>query len=290
MMALQFIVFDVKRGLSAFVRTPNGYGLMIDCGCSDLGSPVRLLSKQTMTSWNGCALAGLIITHPHSDHISEIEEVHQLLKPSILWRRKDLDWQRVKNSNRSTDELAYFWKHFFPPADYGSDVAAYPDWGAEFSFSLHRLSVEAAALVSTSDNAYTNNSSYVIVLHYKTYVFAVTADMEAEGMAQLLSQDAILRDRLKKGVDFLVCPHHGLSSGYSAEWFETTGATHIFNIVSEGSFSEQTVDTRYCSEACSVAGNNDGRRMVSTRHDGNLLISITDEGKWRWEGKPWDDL
>jgi competence protein ComEC len=285
-MALQFVVFDVKRGLSVFVRTPNGYGLMVDCGSSDLGSPVDEIVKQNLIKWNLCSLAGLIITHPHSDHISEIKDLHQKLKPSILWRRNDLDWERVRNSNRSTEELGYFWKHFFPPTDYGTDVTTYPDWGAEFSFSIHSLSVATAERVSTNDNAYTNNSSYVIVIHYKTYVFVVTGDIEAEGMAELL-KDGDFQARIQGGVHFLVCPHHGLASGYSAEWFSAIGATRVFNIVSEGSYSEQTIDSRYCSETCSAAGNNEERRMVSTRHDGNIIVTVHDTGQWSWQGKAW---
>src|ERR1041385_8247274 len=102
-MGASVVIFDVKRGLSVFVVSPNKYGILIDCGCSDLGSPVDVISSLSLTKWNGNQLTYFIQTHPHSDHLKEIKELHTRLSPAIVHRRQDLDWEKVRKSNRSNE-------------------------------------------------------------------------------------------------------------------------------------------------------------------------------------------
>lgn len=301
-MALEFIVFNVERGLAVFLRTPNNYGLLIDCGSSSDFSPVQFLStlqkdqNSALTPWNNSALSYFIVTHPHSDHITDIELLHRSLKPNIIIRRKDIDWARVKKSNSNNVAFDFYRENFFPPKDYGNTVPLenMPSWGDGMTIASYPLGIKDVEDISINDNAYVNNSSLVIIVKYKGYTFAITGDIEAVGLERLLSNDKSLSSGIsgtaqKPGVDFLVCPHHGHSSGFCQKWFDIAGPTRVFNIVSERRKSENedegqtAIDSRYSDKVFSLGSNRADRKMVSTKSDGHIFITINDNGNWRWK-------
>ena len=150
------------------------------------------------------------------------------------------------------------------------------------------LSEQTAQRISSSDNSYVNNTSIVTVIKYSGYVFAVLGDIETVGLQELLKQEPGLGLEILFGVDFLVASHHGHPSGFAAEWFGLSGPTRVFNIVSErrrrpGEAATSTrVDSRYSTAACSAAGNREGRRTVSTKQDGDIEVTIFDNGRWVW--------
>ena len=73
-------VFNVGRGLAIFVRLPQNIGFIYDLGSDEKFSPRKFIETNIIpkinkfTDVNGCKrrIAQLIISHPHSDHISEI--------------------------------------------------------------------------------------------------------------------------------------------------------------------------------------------------------------------------
>jgi hypothetical protein len=161
------------------------------------------------------------------------------------------------------------------------------------------LPVRTADSVSASDNAYVNNTSIVTLIKYRGYNIAVLGDLETEGATALLTTQPALRAEIlgsstsagivTGGVDFLITAHHGHPSGFSTDWFGASGPTRILNIVSERRLaageeeSRAEVDARYSSEEFCLARNREGRRMVSTRHDGTIHVRIDDQGEWLWE-------
>jgi hypothetical protein len=78
-------VFNVGRGLSVFIRTPNNHGILYDLGSSDEFSPIDFLSKNILpnlskyeSAGNSHQLAQVVISHPHADHITEINKLKKL--------------------------------------------------------------------------------------------------------------------------------------------------------------------------------------------------------------------
>ena len=71
----QIWIFNVERGLSVFIRTALNQGIMYDFGCSEDFKPSEFLSEQIipyLDKHEKHNLAQTIISHPHSDHISDI--------------------------------------------------------------------------------------------------------------------------------------------------------------------------------------------------------------------------
>lgn len=288
-MSLKVIVLDVGRGLSAIIITPNRHSILIDCGCSSTNNPVDCLKFLYSLNITNDLLTYLIISHPHADHISAIERIHKECKPSYLTKRSDLDWSRVRKTNTENKSLDYYLSNFFPPINYYSN-GQLPDWGDGFSIQNFWIpSIALIDIISATDNSYVNNSSIISIIKYKNYTFAFTGDIQKEGMELLLGTNKSLVNTLSDGVDFLICPHHGHSSGFCKSWFDTTGPTRIFNIVSERTKGENedpsqtAIDKRYSLPEYSYAQNSQGERMISTKLYGSIVIDILENGKCYWE-------
>jgi beta-lactamase superfamily II metal-dependent hydrolase len=284
-------IFDVGRGLCVAVRSPNGYLCIIDCGCSDDFSPIEWLAAQEWTHHKNFKLAKLIITHPHVDHIADIENITNRLKPFMILRRKDLNWKKVTSGgSNQTDAMKHYLKSYMPP-EYNSTVkdSDKPDWGDGFELRSYCLDETKAAEISETDSAYVNNTSYVNIIKYKNYRFALPGDIESEGMTALLGQSQGLCSAIKSGVDFYLLPHHGHASGFSTEWFRLAGATKIMNIASERrkgkheEVSSTKADTRYSDSNFCRGNNREQKRLVSTKTHGHIHIWVNDDAKWGWE-------
>ncbi len=79
-MAMKLTLFNVEHGFCAFIKTPTKFGLMIDCGCTENFSPALYVAHHELSdinTWNGFNLTRLTITHPHDDHIEDIDTVKE---------------------------------------------------------------------------------------------------------------------------------------------------------------------------------------------------------------------
>ena len=103
-------------------------------------------------------------------------------------------------------------------------------------------------------------------------------------MKQLLEDNNELKKKIGEGVDFLVCPHHGLRSSFSTELFNTMkdGKTKKLNIVSEkvNGDDNRNVDSRYSSTDYCEGDNNlsTDDNIVCQRKTSQGLIFIDDDG------------
>jgi competence protein ComEC len=300
-MSLSLLLFDVGRGLCVAIRTPNNHLVVIDCGCSDDVSPIRILSQCSSfwTGREGHALTQLIITHPHTDHIADIAQVTALMPPSIIVRRQDIDWKRLIGGKPPSAAFTHYAQHYLAP-NYSEPVppVTAPIWGDGMTLWFYSLREATAARVSKTDNAYINNTSLVTIVKYRGYTIVVHGDIEAEGLDELLLQEPGLRTLVARnqglfgqqvsGVDFLIAPHHGHASGFSSIWFLFTGPTRICNIVSERRVSpgedpkQAEIDNRYSDAKYSLGANAQDRKMVSTKGGQFIGVFIHDDGKWSW--------
>jgi beta-lactamase superfamily II metal-dependent hydrolase len=279
-MGMKVIVFDVEHGASAFIRTPTNYGVLIDCGCTGEFSPALYLAEKelpTVQPWNGRLLTKLIVTHPHDDHIGDVEAVKEKCPPALLLRQK-YDWEDVKTAEADYDNLDSYseWQ-----SSYNTTPAVWPEWG--MTIESFMLTPEEAK--SIDESKYINNSSIVTIATFKgteyQEKFLFGGDMETAGWEALLK----LRPRFKeavKGVDFNSVSHHGHQSGFSEVLYAAMGSP-ILNIVSIHNYDEH-IDDRYRQEAYAMGTTAlDGtttRRMLTTRRDGTITVNVNNDGKY----------
>ena len=289
---MKVVIFNVGAALSAYVETDNKK-IVIDLGKSSNFSPVNdfllpLFEKRGEKRIYGgkYSLSQVLISHPHQDHISDLGDLDEhfcidlYTTPNDLTKgwdahRKNVNWDLVDDSD-------------------GDDVKKVKEVYKGRQLPL-RVSLPTKMTLgyiypgTVEDNetlrseSYTNNISLVLYIH-AGYKILFAADVQKGGMKKLLEDDKELKKMIGKGVDFLVCPHHGLRSSFSTELFDAMkdGKTKKLNIVSEKSATDdkRNVDSRYSSTDYCEGDNNlstEGN-IVCQRKTSQGHIFIDDDG------------
>lgn len=275
------IVFDVQHGFCAFVKSPTGCTLMIDCGKGDDFSPVNYILKHELgdaTPHNGYKLTKVIVTHPHDDHIEDIANLKSNLSPAILQRQR-YNWEAIKAPDADSDEYENLDLYAAWQATYSEPVKVEPNWGMQIQTFF--LTPDEAYKLDKAK--YVNNSSIVtlvtIVGTKFSEKFLFGADVEQVGWDALLKQDGF--KKAVRDVDFYIAPHHGHSSGFSTALYDAMGSKPFLNLVSVHSRDEH-LDSRYSSTdfARGVEFGSEKRYMLSTRRDGSIFVDVNAEGKF----------
>jgi len=286
-MSMKVMVFDVEHGACAFIKTPTNHTILIDCGCTEGFSPGLYIAKSELpnaTGWNGRKLTKMIVTHPHDDHITEIEAIKENCPPALLLRQK-YDWEEVKTAEDAYDNLDIYadWQ-----ADYNGTPTEYPNYGIE----VQHFWLTVAEAKDIDEGKFINNSSIVTVLTVKgtkcQEKFLFGGDMETAGWQALLKKPGF--KEAVKGVDFFIVSHHGHESGFCQDLFDAMGTKPILNIVSIH-HNDEHIDDRYLQETYASGTKVDGedRRMLTTRCDGTIIIHVNDAGQFSLELSLLDD-
>lgn len=300
---MKTVIFNVKDAFSAYVEFGN-CKIVIDLGKSDEFSPVNdfLLPRfkkiaarnplEQKSASDRFHIDQLILSHPHKDHISDIQDFDKYFYPRLLTtpNAKDTEFAQNINWNHITtpdDEDVKYIKSMItngrnPPlkvADENKMVLAY----------LYPRDVENNNMLDAE--SYTNNIS-LVVFFKGSYCILFPGDMQKKGMNALLNgtirtkNGKSLKNDLKSfGVDFLVTPHHGLHSSFSTELFKAMKGekTQKLNIVPEKTTKSddvRQVDSRYSTSEYCKADNNLSTKdsPVCQRKTSNGHIFINDDG------------
>lgn len=272
---MRVIVFDVDHGFCAFIRTPNGHTILIDCGKGPNFSPTEYLIQNELC----VRLTKLVVSHPHDDHIEDFPRVSLRLNPTILLAH-NLNWNVIKAEGGATSTYksldayvagkdAKFTAGWVPDPDYGMSL----QW---FSLEPNR-----AQQISGSINSAVNNCSIVTVASFKGTKyepkFLFGGDMEEAGWNELLATRPDFRAAVS-GTWFNFVSHHGHSSGFSTKLYDAMGKP-LLNVVSVR-HNDESRDGRYSTDDFSrgwpVGG--EERKMLSTTCDGSIFIDVDSEG------------
>lgn len=285
---MKVVIFNVGPALSAYIEFGDKK-VVYDLGKSDDFSPVRdfliPLFKKREGDKDYYDIDQLFLSHPHRDHISDLEAMNAKFHYSLYTTPNDLsdDEEKYKNVNWSlvddpdSDEVkrvkdAYKGRCLPLRSSDPSRMTIgyiYPGW-VENDDAL-------------KNESYTNNISIVLYIH-SGYRLFFAADIQKEGMIKLLNSNQLLKKKISQGVDFLVCPHHGLRSSFSKELFEAMkdGKTKKLNIVSEKQNDDdnRNVDSRYASSDYCEGDNNlsSSGNIVCQRKTSQGHIFIDDDG------------
>lgn len=269
-------VFDVEHGFCAFIRSPNRRTLLIDCGRAEFFSPVVYLREHEMSQQelsSSRPLTKFVVSHPHDDHIQDIERVSQYFKPLVL-SREVYNWPELEEPGGDYDHL-HLYRVF--QAEY-NQPARNVDWGA-MTVRQWGLTADQAKLVNL--DKFVNNSSYIVTVEIGTFKMVFPGDIEKDGWLEMLKQRDF-RDTLA-GTDVFVASHHGHSSGYASEIFDAMGLSY-FNLVSCRS-RDESVESAYSSpdRARGVrTRSGETRYMFTTRNDGSCLLQVEEDGKFTY--------
>jgi beta-lactamase superfamily II metal-dependent hydrolase len=272
---LRIIIYDVDQGFCAFVKSPNNYTILIDCGKATAFSPVQHVLDNELpgtVQYDGRHLALFILSHPHDDHLEDLERLKQQMPPAVIYAYRSYDWDRVRevSGGEGSENL----EDYIPWRETYNQPATYPDWGMNINMQLGFRPNEALRIDKQN---FVNNSSIPVFIEYAGWKIAFPGDLMESGWKELLTRTEF-RSALQ-GTDFFVAAHHGHSSGYCEEIFKVMGKPWL-NIVSTHS-RDPHVDVVYSREdhAKGVEFSGQLRRMLSTRKDGSIFIEISEDCK-----------
>jgi len=217
----------------------------------------------------------LYITHPHADHLDDVETaLDKTYRPLALYC-EDYDWEDVKRKEKK--ELAYKVDKFrelisaVPRAHY-SGAASLKYWRY----------IPSASKKQFSDATYVNNSSLFIIYSWREFKVSITGDLESDGMQGMLDNKEFCADA--KGTYILIPPHHGHTNGFPTDWVTKVGRPYV-SIISVQE-RDQHLDGRYSSPDFARGVTFDGktRYRLTTRSDGNIAVDMYygSDGKAKW--------
>lgn len=289
---MKVVIFNVGAAMSAYVET-NNKKIVIDLGKSSEFSPVNdfLLplfekkgeKKNCEGKYN---LSQVFISHPHRDHISDLSDLDEhfyinlYTTPNDLTKgfdahRKNVNWELV--DDHDSDDVKKV-KEIYKNRQLPLRVSLPTQMTLGYMYPGNVEDNE-----TLTSESYTNNIGLVLYIH-AGYKILFAADIQKEGMKLLLEDNKELKKKIGQGVDFLVCPHHGLRSSFSAELFNAmkNGKTKKLNIVSEkvNGDDNRNVDNRYSSTDYCEGDNNlsANGNIVCQRKTSQGHIFIDDDG------------
>ncbi len=268
---LKVIMWYVQHGNAIYLRTPGGQDFVVDLGTGSYGdsnyefSPLLHLKNK----WNVGYLDGVIITHPHTDHIDDIFNF-DALNPSWLWRPKHLTESDIRSGNPSGDKaiIEEYIKISNKFSDSGSldtcPFKAANNGGAGFS-------VFVPTSCATSN---LNNHSMVTVVSCAGSKIIIPGDNEPQSWNELLERPSFIS--AISGADILVAPHHGRKSGFSSKLFEHISP--LLTLISDGP-CDTTASDQYSSQSKGWnvqkrSGGREERKCVTTRKDGVIEVEF----------------
>lgn len=293
---LECIIFNVDHGFAAFIKSPNKYGLMIDCGSKSNFSPIKWI-RGNYNAGNGNIsyfekrrIAELKITHLHKDHFDDIGsfELHTEDRPKHLLSDKQtmkIVDKKIKDGDdkdSGTKKLKEFKKF---RNRYSKDVENEVDFGFDF-FNSQNISYDEAEEVSGSDDKLINNRSYIIGISYDGKKIIFPGDIEVEGWEKALTKKGI-KDIISN-TTFFVASHHGHKSGFTANILEHSGVPLLYFISAKS--GDEHGDSSYSKEENAsgtnvlINGKEEFRRSVSTKtNNKSIKLTIYENGTHKVE-------
>lgn len=262
MNSLGIYIWDVSHGLAVTLVTPNGRLVAYDAGRSDSFSPLEWLAANGHSQ-----LDCFVLSHPHADHLRDIEAVIAL-RPAMIWRRHIAE-TRIRQAARPGAEASVVDRYervldhvYHSPVTFGPSD---PTWSGGCDFRAF----------FPPDNENLNNTSLVLFVGYSGIFICLPGDLEKDGWLAL-SRDAAFHEYLAK-TNVLLAPHHGREAGVCREVFAFMAPQLC--VISDGPFSDTSsgVYSNLATEA-KVIRRSTGlvvpRRALSTRKDGHVAISF----------------
>lgn len=269
-MTLIIKVWDVLHGLAIHIRTPNGKDVVIDAATNKNGfSPLKHIKQNHKVG----TIEYAIITHPHMDHIRDIEELiafapKVMKKPSHI-KRQDLDLSAFSSGDRGVIE-----KYFELNDSYSSNIDDGHEHNPKNPENYGGVSIQTFG-IEDLPKANLNDHSIVTVIEYAGSKILIPGDNEAASWKKLLDKEDFRK--AINGTDVFVAAHHGRESGYYKELFQYIAPSII--IISDSPGTDTSAVSRYYthSKGWKVFGGSAGdegetRYVLSTRCDGMIQI------------------
>jgi metal-dependent hydrolase (beta-lactamase superfamily II) len=289
MKTLECTIFNVEHGFCAFIKSPNNYGLMVDCGSRPNFSPIKWVKSYyhigagNISYYQNRRIAKLIVTHLHADHFSDVGSFHgpDADRPKILMRDteslKFIDEKISEGGDDPSVEVLKDFKKF--QAQYNQDVEKPVEWGFDF-FDDRSISFADAKKISEDPDKIINNRSLLVGIQYAGKKILIPGDIEEEGWEEAFGYKSIRA--ILAGTNFFVASHHGHRSGRHPDMLRYTGKPDIYIISAR--WGDDDTDYQFYSNpensrGYALLGDRERKHMISTKAaEQSIRIEIDEYG------------
>jgi len=263
-------IWDVEHGVCIYIETPNKKRALLDGGSSSNFSPAIYLHEDLKIK----KLDYLLISHPHDDHIRDIENIDYYFDIKVLGRNKKIDKEVMKEDNsklftppndkRITKYFEIDKKFTEPVKD--EEKPSDPRWGIGCSIKYFKNDDKSLSV---------NDLSLATFVNFGHERILYGGDLEEKGWLELLKNENF-KEYLAK-TTILIASHHGRDSGFCSEIFKYF--TPKLTVVSAGKYTDSDATSRYDEVTTgmkikSMKRGEEKRKVVTTRKDGHINITI----------------
>ncbi len=262
-------IYDVEHGDCILILSAKNEAVLIDCGYNRTTGwrPSEGLAKQGFGERR--RLQHLIISHPDQDHLADLPQVLDHLKPVHVWQHPQLTMKSLADLKATlTKAQAAF-------TDRQKTTAELQPIELTRQFKTMEVRPFYLPVGSVRD---VNDLSLLTFIKADGVTVCLPGDLNARGWRLLLPNKAVqywLRE-----TNIFVASHHGRVSGYLDKVFEFLSPKLI--VISDKEQTKgRTVVQRvpYRDHAYGVKVGEHWRKVLTTRNDGRIRIVIKD-GKW----------
>lgn len=217
--------FAVDKGHMVLVQFSNGFNMLVDCRRSaDRPSPLQYLKSKVRS------LNLVVITHPHQDHLTGLQEVGEWFEPRTLWHNG-----RYFKPDPVYDDWSYYERLRNGRVSYCTPVRV--KRGDRVTIGDSTVFVAAPTvpeLQGTADDE--NNNGIILAITTGNAKVVLTGDTEKE------QWNAIDLSPLADASVFLAS-HHGREDGFSPRALSVIKPQRI--IISDGEPAETDATAKY---------------------------------------------
>lgn len=266
-------LLDVGQGDAIAVRTPGGRWVVIDAGRAWSSGDAGRATVIPYLRRRGGALAMLILTHPHMDHIGGAESVVRALRPrevrDAAFVARSPDYLELL---ASVKDVGARWQRVRPGEVVDVD-------GVQFAF----LAPDSAWTVALSDP---NEASTVVRMRFGNVSMLFTGDAERREEAWLVARAD--SGRVTLDADVLKVGHHGSRTSTTPAFLRAVTPRLALVSVGAGNFyghPEPEVMRRLAAQGATVL-RTDQLGTVVLRTDGEYIEVDAAGHRWRAARSP----
>lgn len=275
-MSLTVKFYDVDHGSCTHLIMPNGMHHLVDIGTKSNNSICKYL-KNKYFLYHGC-IDCLVITHPHIDHIADLENLYLYgIKPRALWRDKKAFPLNISYSDLATQvslkiRVNAMNNEYNLPMEYSkSPTNPFYNGGVNVDFF--------PAMVLETEKNDLNFFSCVLVLRYDDFKIVLTGDNPASKLEEML--EYINFRQAIADATVLLAPHHGRVNGFCENFVKTVNPR--LTIFSDKPIQHKTQEyatQKYYNLTRGVTWEGTPRKVFTTRNDGTITFTFNIDGSW----------
>ena len=263
-------IYDVEHGDCILILSVQNEAVLVDCGYNTTTGwrPAESLSQQGFGTRR--KLHHVILTHPDQDHLADLPNVLEQLKPLHVWQHPQL---YLKTLSELKDTLSKAQQAYLRTDKTVSELQPIE---ASRQFKTMELRQFYLPIGSVRD---ANDLSLVSFITEDGFTVCLPGDLNARGW-RLHLQNKAFQYWLRE-TNLFIASHHGRPTGYCADVFQYLSPKLIVISDKEQTKGRQLTQRAPYRDHARGVKLPDGsfRRVLTTRGDGRIRV-VVKGGKW----------